>query len=305
MQMKTQMEEEKLLSHGKDFSAYDDEYNKLAARIKEKGQDVEQCLDILKQLSEFGVGRFFILNRGIDGYWTHASIENFGKPAENYTPLEYYMYSRAPGAVANYERFKNFQRITQENLKSGMILTSVPCGLMDDLLSLGYSGIKDFKLVAIDLDQDSLNQAREQARQLNMEQNCEFIKQNAWEINASEEYDFITSSGLNSYEPDDEKVEELYRVFYKALKPGGKILTSSLSPPPGIVPDSEWLMSEINMQDLMMQKRVFGDVLGITGNPKLYRSSGTTKRQLEKAGFRNIEIRFDPAHMYPALLGVK
>jgi hypothetical protein len=69
-----------------------------------------------------------------------------------------------------------------------------------------------------------------------------------------DEFTLLISNGLNVYEPDDEKVTELYQQFFKALMLGGILVTSFLTPSPNIDPNYEWDMSQINSEDLLLSK---------------------------------------------------
>ncbi|CEO17198.1 hypothetical protein RMONA_04060 [Rickettsia monacensis] len=51
-------------------------------------------------------------------------------------PLEIWILYHAPSIKATQERFKIFQKILQDKLEDGMQFISVPCGTMDDLLTL-------------------------------------------------------------------------------------------------------------------------------------------------------------------------
>ena len=65
---------------------------------------------------------------------------------------------------------------------------------------------------------------------------------NAWDLNSHESYDVITSNGLNIYESNQDKVTELYRIFFNALKTNA-VLISRMSWPNQAV---AWLpLSEI------------------------------------------------------------
>ncbi len=101
----------------------------------------------------------------------------------------------------------------------------------------------------------------------------------------------------NRYEPDDAKVTELYRGFYEALKPGGYLVTSFLSPPPVPGLKTEWKLEAVNMQDVLLQKIVFTDILDCKW--QVFRSKEIVKSQLQMAGFDEIEVTYDTAHIFP------
>ena len=115
---------------------------------------LDQELSLLEQLNEFELGRFLLMNKGLNGYWTSYIILH-GPQKQQLHPLEHWMLHNSPAVLATQERFGIFKKHLQQQLKTGMTLASVPCGLMDDLLGLDYSAHYDIKLVGIDLDEKS------------------------------------------------------------------------------------------------------------------------------------------------------
>jgi len=91
----------------------------------------------------------------------------------------------------------------------------------------------------------------------------------------------------------------LYRQFFHALKPGGTLITSFLTPPPGAAAESEWTGGEVNAEDALLQKIVFVDILEAAWQS--YRSSALTTQQLVEAGFTNIQIIPDRANIFPTV----
>src|SRR5262249_43676629 len=139
-----------------------------------------------------------------------------------------------------------------------------PCGLMQDLLTLKLpQEIAEVKFVGVDLDQATLDMAKELARKNGTKYECKFFQKDAWNLQEFEEnFDILTSNGLNIYEGNNERVIELYKSFYEALRPDGKFIGSALSCPP-TMPEkkSEWDMTKINLRDLNLQKMLFSDIL--------------------------------------------
>ena len=101
-----------------------------------------------------------------------------------------------------------------------------------------------------------------------------------------DEFTLLTSNGLNVYEPDDDKIRELYQQFFKVLIPGGILVTSFFTPSPNIDPNSEWDMSQINSEYLLLSKIIFLDILRVKFTE--FRSSLITKLQLQTVGFNEI-----------------
>jgi len=182
-----------------------------------------------------------------------------------------------------------------------MTLASLPCGLMDDLLGLNYKGLNGIQLVGIDLDERSLKLAEENAKNKTGNFTTSFFKRDAWHLNATEECDILTSNGLNIYEKNDQKVVELYDQYYKALKPGGLLITSFLTPPPTLSKDSPW--RDYCLEDVFKQKALFGDIIEVSWQS--FRTEAQTRQQLEEVGFKVTEIIYDTQHMFPTVVAKK
>lgn len=207
--------------HDLDKSVFDISYFKKKLITKKNiSLPLNEELDLLDQLSEFELGRFLLANKGLNGYWTSYIINHRFKK-EKLHPLEEWILYHAPSVKATQERFKIFQKILQNRLENGMKIISIPCGIMDDLLTLDYGEIKEIHLTGVDLDATSLELAQKNAKKNNLI-NVDLLQQDAWNLNICEEYDILTSNGLNIYEPDDSKVINLYEQFNKILKTGGK-----------------------------------------------------------------------------------
>ncbi len=156
-------------------------------------------------------------------------------------------------------------------------------------------------MVGIDLDPESLRLAKENAIQ-HKYNNVEFYKKNAWELGGeSGEYDLITSNGLNIYEPDDAKVVQLYRKFYKKLKVDGVLVTSFLTPPPVLSTESSW--KKFNPADALKHKVIFSDIIGVSW--QAFRTEAQTRAQLEAAGFSVVEVVYDTQGMFPTIVAKK
>ncbi len=219
---------------------------------------LEEELALLDQLAQIPLGRFLLENKGLNGEMT-AYIILHGPKNSPKSSLEEWMLHKCPVVKATQERFQIFRDKLQKSLKDGMTLTSLPCGLMDDLLGLDYSGVEDIKLVGIDLDGRSLTLAEENAKTKTGNFEASFFKRDAWHLNVTDQYNIITSNGLNFYEPDDQKVIKLYGQFYEALTPGGILVTSFLTPPPTLSQESPW--RDYHLEDILKQKALFVDII--------------------------------------------
>ncbi len=277
----------------------EDEIQKLKETIRQQGDlphtTIKEQLELLNDLAQFPLGQFLIQNKGLNGLWTDYILMHAKRGRVTDKPLstlEDFMLNRAPTVLATQERFGIFQEELQKRCQNGVTLASIPCGLMSDLLTLDTT---DCELLGIDIDKESLEKV-----------SCDrviTIEGDAWTTPLPHQVDVITSNGLNIYEPDETRVIELYRQFYDNLKPGGTLITSFLTPPPALSSDSEWILDKINPEDARLQKVIFADILAATW--QVYRTSEETTRQLEIAGFHEIEIIKGKAGIFPTVIAHK
>lgn len=259
-----------------------------------------QAFEIIDQLAQFELGRSLLYNRGLSGYWISYVILH-GINKTDLSDLEWWILNKSPVVLATRERFRIFQSQLQNLLKSNITIASIPCGLMETLLTLDYSKITNISITGIDLDTDSLSKAEELALKSPLKKQIEFIKSDAWELNIRDQFDIVISNGLTIYEPDDEKVTQLYHKFLDSLRPGGTLITSFLTPPPIIDKDCCW--KNYSPQDLAKQKLIFSDI--VRTKWQCYRSHETTKTMLKKAGFNKIQFIDDTQSMFPTVIAGK
>lgn len=275
----------------------DDAIDRVRARIQPHDDvTIEEQLQLLDALTEFPFGRFLLCNRGWDASWTHYAVvyhprhgrrhgvDAAGRPL---TPLEKRILD-LPVCRATQERFVHFQRILQGIMRDGIRMTSVPCGMADDLLTLDIA--RDVHLVGIDLDGDALRLAAENAATNGVV--LELRQVDAWALPESGEFDVVTSNGLNIYEPSDDRVVALYRGFRGLLRPRGTLVTSHLTPA-----DEH---AALDPDDLRLQRIIFGDILRVNWNHP--RSTATTCAQLETAGFEVDDVIRDAAGIFPTFV---
>ncbi|MCL9683348.1 SAM-dependent methyltransferase [Legionella maioricensis] len=309
------IEQEQLISHSTSTQSVEVTVQKIAARIKKQGDKpyatVALQLKLLEQLTEFAFGRFLILNQGINGYWTHYMLTHpwFGRktgesaPGVPLTELEVFILDKAPLMLATQERFEIFLQQNQVAVKNDAALSCIPCGMMGELLYLDFTDITHIKLIGYDYDPVTLDEAKDLAAKQNLAHFIKLNQGNAWKLDVESQFDLISSNGLTIYEPDNQKVTELYRLFYNALKPGGKLVTSFVTPPLSLTNECEWDMTRLNQQDLLLQKIIFADIL--EAKFQCYRSSAQSKQQLEVAGFKDIQFIYDKAKLFPTVLAYK
>lgn len=254
---------------------------------------------LLEGFASFEFGRFFLINKGLNGYWTAYMIIH-GPKKENLHPLEHWFLHRAPAVRATQERYHIFNRQLQKYLKSNSTIASIPCGLMDDLFDLDYSDTTGIVLQGIDLDQESLDLAQKNAAAKGCQQ-VSFLKGNAWDLQIKEAYSLLASNGLNIYEPNDDKIIALYQEFYNALIPGGVLITSFMTPPPALSPESSW--KDFNPADVLIQRALVSDVLQL--NHLALRTENQTRQLLEKVGFTVLECIYDSQGMFPTIVAKK
>ncbi len=295
-------------SHFKENESLEKAVISLKERIIVRGEleyaSIEEQLAFVDQLCEFPFGRYVVEHKGANGAWTDYLIcypERKNAPAIQ-NVLEDFLLNRSPVILAHRERFQIYQGLLQKALKEDVVLASVPCGLMKDLLALDFSGVSNYKLVGIDIDQESIDLARQLANRKKIS-NVEFIQQDAWQITHQETFDVITSSGLNVYEPDPEKVLALYRRFFTALKPGGSLITSVLTYPPMESRETDWNLDGISSEDLRMERVLYKDVLELQW--RNFRSSWELDREFKEAGFSKISIHFDKHRVFPTIHAIK
>lgn len=277
---------------------------RLSKQFNSEPEKLNALLKILNELNEFELGRFLIKNNGaLSGYWTWYCILGFNV-SQIQSPLERFLLEKAPAILATRERFTIFQNLLQKHIKTNSVVCSVPCGMMADLLSLKLPGeVHEIRFVGIDLDATVFKLSQDLAKELGCKVPCTFFQRNAWEMEFKNEFDIITTNGLNIYEKNDSRVVALYRGLHQALKAGGKLICSALTPSPQMTDQCEWDFSHIDKNNLEVSASVFRWVLEATWSN--FRSSEKTLMQLTEAGFKNIEIFWDSQKMFPTFYAEK
>jgi hypothetical protein len=294
-----------LISH-----SYDNELKSKIAETKERlisegDKDyttVAEELSLLERMSKHSLGQFLILNGGINGFWTDYIVNH--EHGRNKIPnSERLLLENFPSIIATQQRGKIFQKILQDNVSDRAVMASIPCGVMGDLLNLDFSQINDFKLIGVDLDEESLTLAEEKAIANRLIGHSEFKLSNAWDLDLKEEVDILTSNGLNIYEPNADRVVKLYQGFHDALKDNGLLITSFLTPHPAIDKSSPWNFEAIDSECLRQQRVVFADIM--QAKWQCFMSESKFRNVLEKAGFEKIEVEYDKARIFPTVTARK
>lgn len=302
------------LSHNSDSNELEEVLESIRIRIKLAGDkqyvSVARQMQILDELAAFELGRFMIQNRGWNGYWTHYVLTfpekgrktGLGYNGKPLTKMEDFLLNEAPRILATQERYRHFLAQNQQAVQEGVVLACVPCGLMGELLNLDYSTVRDFRLVGIDIDQDALDGVRALAQKLKLDQNIDLLQKDAYTLGLKNEFDLISSNGLNIYEADLDKVTELYQQFYLALKPSGKLVISFLTYPP-FHEKSECDLTKINAEAAQMERIILSDILNFKG--LCFSTYSQVDKQLSSVGFKNIRFIDDTGRLFPTVLAQK
>ena len=286
-----------LLSHG-----FETDLETHRARIQDAPHltlSAQETVGLLEELSTFELGRFFIENQGLNGRWTSYLILD-APQRDDLSDLESWITHRAPAVIATRARFHIFQDIMTARLKDHMRIASVPCGIMEDLLRLPIAGHKDITFAGIDLDQEGLLLAAQNA-QKHGATNVSFHHKDAWNLGEENAFDLLTSNGLNIYEPDPARRAALFGSYFKALKQGGTLVSSFLTPPPILNPDSPW--TGVVQEDAIKQKAIFVDVIGAKWQN--FDMPDAVIAQLSAIGFQDIQILPDPNWVMPTVVATK
>ena len=288
-----------IISHAPTNPVQVDEIKEHIKKIKNPILPHEVELELVEQLNQFPLGQFLLGNKGLNVYWTAYVILHVLKKVDLHH-LERWLVNYAPGFIATQQRFQIFQRELQKLIFNGCHLASVPCGLMDDLLTLDYSMCNDCHLTGIDLDPESIELAAQNAKDHNIN-NVSFTQKNAWDLGLNTEFDVITSNGLNIYEQDNNSVVDLYKQFYSALNSRGYLVTSFITPPPSPGVSSNWKLK--SQEDSIKQLAIFSDIL--QAGWQCYRTEDESREQLQAAGFKVIKVVYDSQNIFPTILAEK
>ena len=271
----------------------------------------DELIFLLDELVKFPLGKFIFENKGLNGEWTDYAVfyypmegkfQEKDKTGRPFTRLERAFLEKFPYPLATQERAKIFGATIQSYVKDNITFASLPCGLMRELFRVDY-GTSNFDLVGIDLDKETLKSAEALAQEYGLFKKTKFHCLDAWNLPFENSFDLLSSNGLNIYEPNNDRVIELYKQFNKSLKPGGIFVTSYLTPPPLLNPKSEWDMKVIDPVYLRKQQLLLVDIVG--ARCSCFRTTDETKAQLEKAGFKVIDIKYDNAKMFPTVVAEK
>lgn len=299
-------DQQSLTHTGSDHLSREDisvEFDEIKKRLNQEfDSDKEKLVYLLKlldDLADFELGRFMIKHKSLSGYWTYYVIMGF-KNHQITSTLEEFLVTQSPAFLSTQKRFTIFQTLLSDSIQSNSVVCSVPCGMMADLLTLKLpKEVEEVRFVGIDLDGAVFDLAKALAQQFNVRNHFEFFKRDAWKIGEEfkEKFNVITSNGLNIYESDNSKVVALYQGMYNALQDNGYLICSALTPP------STWFMEQIDQKHLATAVAIMNTILKATWSN--FRTWELTWEQLHMAGFENVEVHWDPAHIFPTFRAQK
>lgn len=274
----------------------------------------ERMLADLDVWAQCEFGQWMLLNGGWNGYWTRYVISYPDRIAAGESPpdneVERFFLEQSPGIVATQERFKIFQQAFQEFVGPESVVLEVPCGVMDDLLTLPDLS-HEARLVGVDIDPASIELAHQNAIDTGRVGQVTLAEGDAWALAGSSvrfgnelefrdlvdgNCDVVTSNGLNIYVEDDAKVVELYCSFAAALKPGARAIISALTP------QDDWQVADLPSTALQRARAL--NLMNGVGWLNL-RSIQLTTEQLRQAGLVVEDVRSDARAVFPTYVARK
>lgn len=300
-------------THAKTHTSFSKTIKDLKEKITQRGDlphvSAKKLLDTVEDLASFPLGRFFLERKGANGFWTDYIINHPNQKtstnSENklFSPVEHFILNKCPLSIATQERFKIFQTVIQKSLKEEMVLASIPCGVMRDLLSLDFSNLSKFSIIGVDLDKQSLSLAKKLAKEKKLENHTKLIQADAWHLTTDREIDLITSNGLNVYITDNQQVINLYKKFHSLLKKDGILVIGFLTHPPENTDQSEWILDGLPPEDMLMEKILFQDIL--ESKWRNFRTSNEVYGDFSNAGFSDVQIIYDKHRIFPTVIARK
>lgn len=258
----------------------------------------EKSQRLFAELKSFPLGLHLIEHSSLSGKWTKYSISDqaITRKTSITHPLcetEDFILNRAPIFLASQDRFQTFRHTLQELLHDDITVASIACGYMDEILSLDYSKTSNVRLVGIDIDPESTSGALQNSKNYNL--TCTTYVADAWKLECfTNQFDLITSNGLNVYVSDTTKEQALYHSLASTLKNGGYLVTSFLTPPP-------WELTD--PANLEIQKLLFGTILGVKW--QVYRTEEQMRDMLATANLTTERVIYDSQRLFPTIVARK
>lgn len=201
------------------------------SRWPSRGFDAAMCTRLerrLKELATSAPGRFFLVNKGMNGYWTNALAtfkcdSNIGNAMENHK----YANESEELLAQWFSEIRGEQELLLRDairplLKPGFVVASVPSGLMSEVL-MAAEHFEGVQLYAIDIDKANFEHIREKYGDRLVGNEFHPIEMNALTLDIESKFDLITCVGFSMYVKQDLMFEFISRI-HRALKPGGRLL---------------------------------------------------------------------------------
>lgn len=275
------------------------------------GTPREFLFSLAEQAARSEIGQFLLCARGLNWRITdllfdadyHAALRQEEREGTLclFDKLAFFVF---PLFLATQERAKIHQRHAQALLRDGVVLASLPCGRMRDLLTLDYGHLTTgARLVGIDKDPEALKGARAfaevQSALSPIRGTVECLEGDALvpgfrKPPIHEAFDALTSAGLNIYLTDDQ-CELFYRHVFDALKPGGTFITGH------ILPHAEYRWERINRWHWQLQAVALTVLVGALWE-SFVKPQAVVVTQLAGAGFRKLQIIPDAQGIFPTFI---
>ena len=294
-----------LLTHEHDSQFVDAQqiYTVTRARLVSDRQvsefELKEHLDLLDDLMAFSLGRFWLQNRRLNGFWYDYVMRRYANQQVSNT-LEQRILDSLPITLAKRHSYKIIQEFLQSILQENIAIAASPCGVMGDMLTLDYGTLKNFQLFGIDSDFESLSTAASWAIENNLSTVITLIQADTASLDVSKEYHVMVHQGWNVQEKGQASLEEKFSCCFKALKPGGVFVTSFLTPSPDQSKGSTWNMDVIDPKMLRLQNILFSEI--IHAPEEVPETLETISETLKKVGFSDVEFIPDASGMVVTVL---
>lgn len=267
-------------------------------------------LELLHELSKFELGKFIILNSGLNGYWIEYILyycEDSPRYA-NITDFEKKLLANFPLIKATQQRCQILLNILEELTKENFSIASLPCGTGHELLNIKKNAtVKNLELNFLDIDNKILAFAQQKASEYVLEPSTKlnFMQVDAWGISKvfQNKFNILVSSGLTIYEYNDDRILSFFIEVYNTLKANGIFIISTITLPPINNNESEWDLNYIDSEYYKLEMTVFSDVL--KSKWRAFRSTKLMFNLLKRAGFSKMEVKYDQAKIFPNIIAVK
>jgi SAM-dependent methyltransferase len=283
------------------------QFQEISARVSARGDlpdaTVKLQLDLLEELKKAPIGQSFICTRELTAWATDWCSYGpfFNQCYAKLSPFEK-TFLNLPICTATQERLIIMRQLLQVALHDDMDILTVPCGLMGNLAALDYQGLSNVTIDGIDINPQTIAHAKNMIKLYRPNVQISLKVEDAWDIDCTERYDLILCHGLTIYEPDDRRVMELYRKFHRALKPGGKLIVTTITPPTA-ENSGDWDMTHVDLKMLLLQRILIKDMVNVDWQS--YRTIELTEKLLEDAEFKNPKVHPDRVRMFPTLVAIK